>query len=80
MAKAGQYDGAEKVFVIETKGDQLAGNLDSEYKRKLLSLMAENYRQGRATGAGNLEIQTEEKKIVTCELVLMSECKTHGWE
>lgn len=73
-------DGAEKIFVIETKGDQLAGNLDTEYKRKLLNLMAENYRQGRATGAGNLEIQTWEEKIVTCELVLMSECKTHGWE
>lgn len=27
-----------KIFVLETKGDQLFGNLDTEYKRKLLAL------------------------------------------
>lgn len=73
-------DGAEKIFVIETKGDQLAGNLDSEYKRKLLRLMADNYRQGRTTEAGKMEIQAAEKRTVTCDLVLMSEWKTYPWE
>lgn len=73
-------DGSEKIFVIETKGDQLAGNLDSEYKKKLLRLMADNYRQGRTTGAGKMEIQAAEKKTVTCDLVLMSEWRTHSWE
>lgn len=72
-------DGEEKIFVIETKGDQLAGNLDSEYKRKLLRLMAENYRQGRVAGAGNLEIHVGEKRTVTCDLVLMSDWKSYEW-
>ena len=33
--EGGTYD---KVYVFETKGDQLAGNLDTEYKRALLNL------------------------------------------
>lgn len=73
-------DGEEKVFVIETKGDQLSGNLDSEYKRKLLRLMADNYHQGRASEAGRLEIQIGKKTSIACDLVLMSEWKTHEWE
>lgn len=73
-------DGAEKIFVIETKGDQLAGNLDSEYKKKLLRLMAENYRQGRTADAGSMEITTDGKTTVTCDLVLMSEWETQAWE
>src|SRR5690606_4198965 len=28
----------DKVYVLETKGDQLAGNLDTEYKRNVLNL------------------------------------------
>ena len=31
-------DTYDKVYVLETKGDQLAGNLDTEYKRELLGL------------------------------------------
>lgn len=73
-------DGEEKIFVIETKGDQLSGNLDTEYKRKLLRLMAEHYRQGRSVEAGQLDIQTGLNTCVTCDLVLMSEWKTHSWE
>jgi type III restriction enzyme len=73
-------DGTEKIFVIETKGDQLAGNLDSEYKKKLLRLMAENYRQGRTAEAGVMEIAVGDRKTVTCDLVLMSEWQTYSWE
>ena len=69
----------EKIFVIETKGDQLAGNLDTEYKKKLLQMMSDHYQQGRATGAGTFEIEVGDKKTVVCELVLMSEWKSHEW-
>lgn len=33
----------ERVVVIETKGEQLAGNPDTEYKRALLSLLSDNF-------------------------------------
>jgi type III restriction enzyme len=33
----------ERVVVIETKGEQLAGNPDTEYKRALLSLLSEKF-------------------------------------
>ncbi|THG41157.1 DEAD/DEAH box helicase family protein [Sphingomonas olei] len=33
----------ERVVVIETKGEQLAGNADTEYKRALLSLLSDKF-------------------------------------
>jgi len=74
-----QSEHEEKIFVIETKGDQLAGNLDTEYKKNLLQMMSDHYQQGRTTGAGTFEIEVGDKKTVVCELVLMSECKSHEW-
>ena len=73
-------EGEEKIFVIETRGDQLAGNLDSQYKHELLKLMADNYRQGRASEAGMMEVDMGGKTTVTCDLVLMSEWKNREWE
>ncbi len=37
-SKESSYD---KLYVLETKGDQLAGNLDTEYKRNILNLCSE---------------------------------------
>ncbi len=37
-SKESNYD---KLYVLETKGDQLAGNLDTEYKRNILNLCSE---------------------------------------
>jgi type III restriction enzyme len=46
----------ERIVVIETKGDQLAGNHDTEYKRALLDRLSEAYRGGGTrTGALGLE-------------------------
>jgi type III restriction enzyme len=36
-------DERERIVVIETKGEQLAGNPDTEYKRALLALLSENF-------------------------------------
>ena len=33
----------ERIVVIETKGEQLAGNADTEYKRELLALLSEKF-------------------------------------
>lgn len=40
-SKSAENSGYDKVFVLETKGDQLSGNPDTEYKRKLLALCNE---------------------------------------
>ena len=38
------HDGArDRIVVIETKGEQLAGNTDTEYKRALLSLLSKKF-------------------------------------
>jgi type III restriction enzyme len=34
-------DGYDKLYVLETKGDQLSGNEDTEYKRNILNLASE---------------------------------------
>lgn len=69
-------DGTQKMVVIETKGDQLEGSLDTKYKRKMLDLMSKNYRFANVMKAGRLELVVDAKKIVACDLVLMSEWKT----
>lgn len=59
--------------VWETKGDQLEGNLDTRYKRKLLEIASKHYRAEDGVKAGKLE---REGEAVECDLVLMSEWKT----
>jgi type III restriction enzyme len=69
------HDGRkEKLVVLETKGDQLEGNLDTAYKRKLLEELTKAYRCDNVIKAGELQIVCEDKEIV-CDLVLMSEWK-----
>ena len=65
----------ERIIVLETKGDQLEGNLDTEYKRKLLELLTEHFDWEEAIPAGMLEVAREQGRRVQCELVLMSEWK-----
>lgn len=73
LNKQGQ---TEKLVAIETKGDQLEGNLDTIYKRKLLEIMTQNYRYQNAKKTGELEIVVNSKTTVVCDLVLMSEWKS----
>jgi len=58
------------------KGDQLEGNLDTTYKRKLLRTVSANYRVEEGIKAGKLELIGHAGEIVECDLVLMSEWKT----
>lgn len=71
-----QEDGRQKLVVMETKGEQLEGNLDTEYKRKLLKLMSDSYRFEEAVKAGELELTADNKTTVVCDLVLMNEWRT----
>jgi len=66
----------QRIVVWETKGNQLEGNLDSEYKRKLLNTMTQCFKNEDVVRAGELELVGQDGTSVTCEMVLMSEWKT----
>lgn len=61
------------MVVIETKGDQLEGNLDTTYKRKLLDTVNKHYAFEQVKKAGELELILDDKTTVSCDLILMSE-------
>jgi type III restriction enzyme len=67
---------ASKLVCIETKGDQLEGNLDTDYKRKLMELATAHYRQDETVKAGELELVADNGVRVVCDMLLMSEWKT----
>ncbi|MGZ8216896.1 DEAD/DEAH box helicase [Methylomagnum sp.] len=69
-------DGKNRLMVLETKGDHLAGNLDTTYKQSVLRLMTESYPVEQATPVGELELVVPDGAVVQCDLVLMSEWKT----
>lgn len=68
--------GRKDLVALETKGDQLAGNLDTAYKRAVLDTVTNAYRREQVQQAGELEIVVDEQTRVRCRLVLMSEWKT----
>jgi type III restriction enzyme len=47
-----QGGGRDRIVVIETKGEQLAGNPDTEYKRALLKLLSDNFDRTPLRGGG----------------------------
>ena len=71
-----RMDGAAgRVTVLETKGDQL-DNLDTAYKREVLSFLSSKFAWEDCTPAGELELVTDKGQTVECTLILMSEWKT----
>jgi type III restriction enzyme len=66
----------DRILVWETKGDQLEGNLDTTYKRKLLETISANYRAEDGIKAGKLELVGQGGEAVKCDLVLMRDWKT----
>ena len=67
--------GAAHVMIWEMKGDQLEGNLDTVYKRKVIQHLSAHYQFENVAAAGALELVLDDKTTVTCELVLMSAWK-----
>ncbi|MGA7218840.1 MAG: DEAD/DEAH box helicase family protein [Candidatus Sulfotelmatobacter sp.] len=68
-------DKSERILVWEMKGLQLEGNLDTEYKRKLLETVTKYFRAEHGTKAGTLELVGQGGESVLCELVLIE-----GWQ
>ena len=67
---------ARRITVLETKGDQLDNNLDTTYKRELLSFLSSSFAWEQWTPAGELELVQPDGETVQCALVLMSEWQT----
>ncbi len=66
----------ERMAVLEAKGQHLAGNEDTEYKRSVLDLMSQHFGWDDSVPAGVLELVLEPKPTIECELLLMSDWKT----
>lgn len=63
---------AKRISVLETKGDQL-DNLDTAYKREVLTFLSDSFRWDDYTPAGELELIKNNGEIIQCTLILMSE-------
>jgi type III restriction enzyme len=64
----------DRVIAVESKGDQLAGNLDTEYKRELLQTLTEAF--GRESGNGKLDLPLPQRSIdFEAAVVLFSDWK-----
>ena len=72
---AGGAGTSRRIIVLETKGDHL-DNLDTDYKRTLLSFLSGKFQWGDAMPAGELQLVTNTGESVECTLILMSEWKT----
>ena len=66
---------ANRITVLETKGDHL-DNLDTAYKREVLSFLSNSFAWDDCTPAGELELVMDNGQTVQCTLILMSEWKT----
>lgn len=71
-----QYGTCKRLVVMETKGDHLQGNTDTEYKRAVLDLMTGAFQIDQTQRVGELSIVNPDGTRVECDLVLMSEWKT----
>ncbi|MFO1422966.1 MAG: DEAD/DEAH box helicase family protein [Candidatus Competibacteraceae bacterium] len=67
--------GMERLVVLEMKGPQLAGNLDTEYKQAVLQLLSDHYAIEHAPYVGGLELVVPDGTTVQCDLVLMQDWK-----
>lgn len=71
-----ECEGADRVVVLEMKGNHLAGNDDTEYKRKVLNLLTDVYAVETASRVGELELVVQGGTTVECDLILMTAWKT----
>jgi type III restriction enzyme len=67
---------ANRLVVLEMKGQHLSGNPDTEYKKAVLHFMNEAYDIEHTSRVGELELVVSDGTTVECDLVLMTEWKT----
>lgn len=71
-----QSEGEEKkITVLETKGEHL-DNLDTNYKREVLSFLSNHFDWNDTMPAGKLALVNNSGEIVQATLILMNEWKT----
>lgn len=70
---AADAGGQKRVIALETKGDQLAGNLDTTYKQAVLDLLSSNFAWDNTPAVGQLDLVVDNNLTVRCDLVLMSD-------
>lgn len=63
----------KRLVALETKGDQLSGNLDTEYKRKVLSALTDGFSWEASVPAGQLQLVNDDGSVVECALVLIDD-------
>lgn len=66
---------SSRIVVLETKGDHL-DNLDTDYKRKVLSFLSSSFAWEDTARVGELELIVGDGQTVECALILMSEWRT----
>lgn len=70
---AARSDGSgNRITILETKGDQL-DNLDTVYKREMLSSLSDSFLWDDGIPAGELKLVRNKGDTVQCTLILMSE-------
>lgn len=62
-----------EICVWEGKGDQLAGNQDTEYKKKLMEMVSDNFSFEKVPSQGKLDIDTAQGNKISCKMVLYSD-------
>ena len=68
-------EGANRIAVIETKGDFLDNPGDTRYKRKLLAFLSDNFAWDDCVPAGEMELVQDNGDSVECALILISNWK-----
>lgn len=68
-------DGTSRLVALETKGDHLKGNDDTNYKRDLMRTLSEAFSIDVAPSPGTLALATPDGTTVECALVQLE-----GWE
>ncbi len=72
----GQGENENRLVVLEMKGKHLAGNDDTEYKKKVLSLMSNAFSDESLLHIGEMDLVVDGGTTVECDLVLFPEWKT----
>ena len=62
-------DGAQRMVLLETKGLQLAGSIDTDYKRALLHRLTQAFADARLQSAGQMALVADGQVALQCDLV-----------
>jgi hypothetical protein len=70
--------GTTRLLSVETKGGQLAGFSDSEWKKRLFEVLEHAYETGKE--AGEVELLAKKPKEMRLRIILQPEDQRDGWK